>query len=145
MAEVSLTKLPSDKCHYTLLMISQHWFSLTAPSHYLSQCWSRSLSPNGVTRPQWVNNVRHGWCCYIYILMKFLWDVEVTSACWGQPSVLPVMINPLTHWPRGKFEWKFRYVIFKGILLIDGWGISWEIAIIWMSLDLMMISRHWFR
>ena len=25
-----------------------------APSHYLSQCWTRSLSPYGVTRPQWV-------------------------------------------------------------------------------------------
>ena len=27
-----------------------------APSHYLSQCWPRSLSPYGVTRPQWVNS-----------------------------------------------------------------------------------------
>ena len=26
-----------------------------APSHYLSQCGARSLSPYGVTRPQWVN------------------------------------------------------------------------------------------
>ena len=26
-----------------------------ATSHYLIQCWPRSLSPNGVTRPQWVN------------------------------------------------------------------------------------------
>ena len=26
-----------------------------ATSHYLSQCWPRSMSPNGVTRPQWVN------------------------------------------------------------------------------------------
>ena len=25
-----------------------------APSHYLSQCWPRSLSPYGITRPQWV-------------------------------------------------------------------------------------------
>ena len=25
-------------------------------SHYLSQCWPRSVSPNGVTRPQWVNS-----------------------------------------------------------------------------------------
>ena len=24
-------------------------------SHYLSQCWPRYMSPNGVTRPQWVN------------------------------------------------------------------------------------------
>ena len=28
---------------------------LRATSHYLSQCWSRFLSPYGVTRPQWVN------------------------------------------------------------------------------------------
>ena len=26
-----------------------------ATSHYLSQCWPRSLSPYGVIRPQWVN------------------------------------------------------------------------------------------
>ena len=26
-----------------------------APSHYLSQCWPRSMSPYDVTRPQWVN------------------------------------------------------------------------------------------
>ena len=26
-----------------------------ATSHYSSQCWPRSLSPYGVTRPQWVN------------------------------------------------------------------------------------------
>ena len=30
----------------------------------------------------------------------------------------------------GKFEWNFRYVIFKQILLIDGSGISCEIALI---------------
>ena len=34
-----------------------------------------------------------------------------------------------------KIEWNFRYVIFKKILVIDGWGISCEIAVIWMSLD----------
>ena len=28
-----------------------------ATSHYLSQCWHRSLSPYGVTRPHWVNTL----------------------------------------------------------------------------------------
>ena len=28
-----------------------------APSHYLSHCWARSMSPYGVTRPQWVNSL----------------------------------------------------------------------------------------
>ena len=43
-----------------------------------------------------------------------------------------IIINSLA---LGKFEWNFRYVIFKQFLVIDGWGISCEIALIWMSLD----------
>ena len=35
----------------------------------------------------------------------------------------------------GKFEWKFRHVIFNEILVIDSWGIFCEIALIRMSLD----------
>ena len=35
----------------------------------------------------------------------------------------------------GKFEWNFRHVIFKPIFVIDGWGMSCETALIWMSLD----------
>ena len=33
-----------------------------ATSHYLSQCWPRSMSPYGVTRPQWVNSLDAGKC-----------------------------------------------------------------------------------
>ena len=35
-----------------------------ATSHYLSQCWPRSLSSYGVTRPQWVNYLLI-WICYV--------------------------------------------------------------------------------
>ena len=35
----------------------------------------------------------------------------------------------------GKFERNFRHVIFKLILVIDGWGISCENALMWMSLN----------
>ena len=35
----------------------------------------------------------------------------------------------------GKFEWNLGHVIFKQILVIDGWGTSCEIALICMSLD----------
>ena len=47
----------------------------------------------------------------------------------------PLGYIELTHWPLGKFEWNFRHVIFKQILVIDGWGISCKTAPIWMSLD----------
>ena len=33
-----------------------------ATSHYLSQCWPSSMSPYGVTRPQWVNSVAPRRC-----------------------------------------------------------------------------------
>ena len=34
-----------------------------------------------------------------------------------------------------EFQWNFRYVIFKWLLVIDGWGVSCEIALMWRSLD----------
>ena len=46
--------------------------------------------------------------------------------------IRPQWVNSLAP---GKFEWNFRHVIFKHILVIDGWGISCEIAQIWTSLD----------
>ena len=51
----------------------------------------------------------------------------------GQPAPrIGHRINSLA--PR-KFERNFRYVIFKWSLVTDGWGISCEIAPIWMSLN----------
>ena len=44
----------------------------------------------------------------------------------------PQCVNSL---PPGKCEWNFRYVTFKWISVIDGWGISCEIALLWMSLN----------
>ena len=39
-----------------------------AASHYLSQCWPRFMSPNGVTRPQWVKvtSLRGQWVCTLH-------------------------------------------------------------------------------
>ena len=36
-----------------------------APSHYLSHCWPRSMTPNGVTRPQWVNQLFYVKCIFL--------------------------------------------------------------------------------
>ena len=43
--------LTDDKSKLVQVMAWCH----QAPSHYMSQCWPRSLSPIGVSRPQWVN------------------------------------------------------------------------------------------
>ena len=41
----------------------------------------------------------------------------------------------LNSFPAGRFKRNFTYVIFKLILMIHGWGISW-ITLRWISLDL---------
>ena len=43
-------------------------------------------------------------------------------------NMLSQILNSLSP---GKFEWSFGYVILKRILVIDGWGICREIALIW--------------
>ena len=57
---------------------------------------------------------------------------------WKHNRVLKINVSShyLNSLTPGKFEWNFRpVIIFKEILMIDGWGISCEIALIWMSLD----------
>ena len=47
--------LDSSDDQSTLVQVMAWWRQAT--SHYLSQCWPRSLSPYGVTRPQWVKKI----------------------------------------------------------------------------------------
>ena len=42
------------------------------------------------------------------------------------------LFNSLTP---GRFKVNFRWVIFKLILVVNGWGISYETALIWVSLN----------
>ena len=51
-----------------------------AASHYLSQCWPRSLWPYGVTRPQWVNRF------YPYFSGLLHWH-------WGNHLIAPVPVK----------------------------------------------------
>ena len=61
---------------------------LQAPSHYLSQCWPRSMPQYGITRPQWVDT--HCWFVLVVdasnaseftemLLMGELWSVIMSN------------------------------------------------------------------
>ena len=53
--EIALRWMPLDLTHVKPTLVQVMAWCRQATSHYLSQCWHRSMSPNGVTRPQWVN------------------------------------------------------------------------------------------
>ena len=44
-----------------------------ATSHYLSQCWPRSLSSNGITRPQWVK-----WIVQSLLIFSFVFCADTS-------------------------------------------------------------------
>ena len=54
-----------------------------ATSHYLSQCWPRSLSPYGVTRPQWVKQYLTA------ILSKMMFSFAKILLHWSSTESLP--------------------------------------------------------
>ena len=53
----------------------------------------------------------------------------------GTPAMCSC-VHGINSFAPGRFEQKFRYVIFKLISVTDGWGISCKIALRWMPLDL---------
>ena len=56
--EIALRWMPQDLTDDKSTLVQVMAWCRQATSHYLSQFWPRFLSPNGVTRPQWVNNTR---------------------------------------------------------------------------------------
>ena len=61
----SLAKLSSDRCQWTLLMITdkstlaqEMAWCCQPTSYFLNQCWPRSMSPRGFSRPQWDNMMK---------------------------------------------------------------------------------------
>ena len=59
------TDLIDDKSTLVQVMAWCH----QATSHYLNLCWPRSVSPYGVTRPQWVKSYSLD-LCYVIVLIK---------------------------------------------------------------------------
>ena len=59
--EITIRWMPQHLTEHKSTLVQVMAWCRQAPSHYLSQCWPRSLSPYDVTRPQWVNKI-HVWC-----------------------------------------------------------------------------------
>ena len=48
-----------------------------ATSHYLNQFWPRSPTPYGVTWPQWVNHILHGYISRIFLRLSFIFYLSL--------------------------------------------------------------------
>ena len=57
--KIALRWMPLDLTDDKSILVQVMAWCHQATSHYLSQCWLRSLSPYGVTRPQWVKQPKN--------------------------------------------------------------------------------------
>ena len=53
--EIALRGMPQNLTDDQSISVQVMAWCHQAPSHYLSQCWPKSLMPCGITGPQWVN------------------------------------------------------------------------------------------
>ena len=72
--EIAIRWMPLDITDDKSTLVQVMAWCRQATSHYLSQCWPSSMSPYGVTRPQWVRGsigltkYQYFFACFNYLL-----------------------------------------------------------------------------
>ena len=88
--EIALRWMPLDLTDDKSTLVQVMAWCRQATSHYLNQCWPRSMSPNGVTRPQWIKLC---WVGGILITPFCVTAHSVTST----PLIQSISIHHQTH------------------------------------------------
>ena len=89
-----------------------------ATSHYMNQCWPRSPTPYGVTRPHWVNSMSIGLPIpEIQIFQNFTLKIQGQSHGWGNArshSASNILLTQILFIPSCQMALAFlRYGYFK--------------------------------
>ena len=106
---IALRWMPLDLTNDKSTLVQVMAWCHHTTSHYLNQCWPRSLPPYGVTRPRWVNHV---W-----------WDIIGTHL-----NDINSKTHPARNITHAKIIW-FSYAIkcFRGNYL------RLQLAVLWQS------------
>ena len=75
-SEIALWRMPQNPLPGKSTLVQVMAWCRQATSHYLSQCWPRSMSPNGVTRPQCVKKTITLLSKYARVLHSIQWQAE---------------------------------------------------------------------
>ena len=99
--------------------------------------WVNNREPGDFRRHQ--IQIKFEWilwncCCVIEPRQKYWYQTTLESGSFENKynalGIILILLSPV------RFEWNFTQVIFQLISMIDSWGISCEIALRWLSLDL---------
>ena len=104
--KIAVGWMPQNPFDYkSTLVLVMAWYHHAA-SHYLNQCWSTSLIPCGITRPQWVK--------YKFIFLKnnsthYVLNLHSCFSCHGgRYTARWYHISPGEHYCNSCFEHVYR-------------------------------------
>ena len=129
-SDLWLRKLPSDECYWMLPLINKHVQVMAwcrqATSHYLSQCWTRSMSPYGSNRPQWSNlHALVSYLClrvaswlgtvmtsnlYVFLQFFYIANGDFDRICW-QDEVIQIGWRDIAKYSFSRGKNKYDYFV----------------------------------
>ena len=112
-----------------------------APSHYLSQCWPRSLSQYGVTRPQWINMYLYTVCALLcFVVVRYLSFEPISSWITLTDNKMALLIDVSAEmlfvrragllWSQQDFEWRWSVPLFKCLTVLEFSFILFDLCIL---------------
>ena len=113
-------KLPMVLIYVKSALVQVMAWCRQATSHYHSQCWTRSLSPNSVSKPQWIK-ARQMWLCSSYDSLTLLRQmIEIQSQSRAYLSVAVSYHNCCSEYlqPENNFENDVCFAVSLGLV---GW------------------------
>ena len=109
-----------------------------ATSHYLSQCWPRSLSPCGVTKPQWANLQ---WLSGMLVKWKHWWKVLSGSYYLSITVCFPCSWGRSAYPPSVRYWLAFRPALCWAYRLRKGQGHVLRVQYGWLQLCPVSVQR----
>ena len=112
--EIALRWMPLDLNDDKSTLVQVMAWCRQATSHYLSQCWPRSMSPNGVTRPQRVITMkpRQNGCHFADDSFKYIFlnenvwisiEISLNVIPKGPINTIPALVQIMAwNWPGDK-------------------------------------------
>ena len=89
----ALRYMPQDLSDDKSTLVQVMAWCYQASSHYLNQCWPRSMSPYGVTKPQWVNSSPLSAACMLQWIRSALVQIMAWRRIGDKPLSKPMLGN----------------------------------------------------
>ena len=103
--EIALRWMPQDLNNDKSTLVQVMAWCRQATSHYLSQCWLRSMSPNGVTGSQWVKETQIGVLVSIWITVSRMNGNSQLLTHWGRDKMDAIFQTTFSN----RFSWMQMY------------------------------------